>query len=624
MKKSTIIVLSVFLGLLLVAVLIHVWPQSKGLPPLEIKGFAVGEKVEKLETEGPIDRIDVTIGNEQVTIKREDKERLSMSKPKGARADKYKVRQILEPFKDGLRSVVGTKIEGQDLKAFGLDDKTRVVLKLYQGETLFTAVEIGSVQKPVGEYGEGDTFIRLVDSPIAYRVIGKDLRRPFEEGIKGLREKKVFDFETDYVSKVVIKNPKAEEVESREIVLAAVEKPASEQKTEGKEQGGEGEKEKKKEKDWRIEKPEGYKAGDIRSFVSSIAHIWAQEYVDSLPEGVSIGGESVRVELTLDDGRHVGFRVSEVKDDNAYLKVDEVDGFAKISKWTRESIVKGVGDLRDKKVFGVRQEDIQSVRLTHNGKTIAIVRSEKGYKATEPANLPLGKSQVEALFRDIEQFQVAKFLSAQAVKQGGTGLDNPVTTVTVTTKDGGTKTLRIGKEVEGEKGNFYASVSGYPDIMTVQSWMADRFKKEPKDFRNKVVFDFSAQDIAEIEVVHKDETLKLVKMTNAEGKEVFKALSPKETTDLKEDKVQSMTSSLANLSVKSFADDKKPGIAGKPETVVTVRTKDGAVHRLKIASEKKDGDPYAETDTERDFKGTVFLLNQYQVRNFVKHLADLQ
>jgi hypothetical protein len=48
------------------------------------------------------------------------------------------------------------------------------------------------------------------------------------------------------------------------------------------------------------------------------------------------------------------------------------------------------------------------------------------------------------------------------------------------------------------------------------------------------------------------------------------------------------------------------------------------VHRLKIASEKKDGDPYAETDTERDFKGTVFLLNQYQVRNFVKHLADLQ
>jgi hypothetical protein len=624
MKKSTIIVLVVFIGLLLIAVLVRMWPQGKGLPPLEIKGFALGEKVEKLETEAPIDRIDVAISNDEVTIKREEKERLTMSKPKGAKADKYKVRQILELFKDGLRSVVGTRVEGQDLKAFGLDDKSKVVLRLYQGATLFTAVEIGSVQKFAGEEGEGDTFIRLVDSPIAYRIIGKNLRRPFEEGIKGLRDKKVFDFESDDVSKVVIENPKAEQPESRQIVLVAVSKPSSEAKPEDKKEGEAGMKGEKKEKDWRIEKPDGYKSGDIKSFVSSIAHIWAQEYVDQLPEGVSIGEDSVRFELTLDDKRTVGFHVSEAKDDSAFLKQDEVDGFAKVSKWTRESIVKGIGDLRDKKVFGVRQEDVQGVKLTNGGKTIAIVRSEKGFKATEPANFPLGRAQVEGLLRDIEQFQVAKFISPQGTKEVDTGLTNPVTTLTIITKDGGTKTLKIGKEVQGEKGNFYASLSGNNEVMTVQSWMAQRFQKDPKDFRNKVVFDFSAQAIAEVEVVHKDETLKLVKATNAEGKEVFKAVSPKETTDLKEDKVQSMTSTLANLSVKSFAEDKKLGILGKPETLVTVRLKDGSVHRLKIASEKKDGDPYAETDTEPDFKGTIFLLNQYQARNFVKHLADLQ
>jgi len=624
MKRSTLIVLGVFVGLVIVAVLMHVWPSGKGLPPLEIKGFAVGEKFEKIESEGPIDRIVVTISNDEVTIKREDKERFVMSKPTGARADKYKVRQILELFKDGLRSVVGTKVEGQDLKAFGLDEKNKVVLKLYQGNSLFTAVEIGSVQKPVGEYGEGDTFVRLIDSPIAYRIIGKDMRRPFEEGIKGLREKKVFDFESDDVSRVVIRNPQAAEPESREIVLVASARSLSEAGTDEKKEGESGEKKEKKEKDWRIEKPDGYRAGDIKSFVSSIAHIWAQDYVDELPEGVSIGENSVRVELTLDDGRNVVFSVSEVTGDNAYLKVDGVDGFAKVSKWTRDSIVKGVGDLRDKKVFGVKQEDIQSVRLTHSGKTITIVRTEKGFKAIEPANLPLGKSQVDALLRDIEQFQVAKFIGAERIKGVDTGLSRPVTVLTVTTKDGGTRTLKIGKEVSGEKGTFYASVSGYAETMTVQSWMAQRFEKEPKDFRNKVLFDFSAQDIAEIEIVHKDETLKLVRTTSADGQDSFKAVSPREASDLKQEKISTMTSTLANLSVKSFAEDKKPGIAGKPETIVTVKTKDGSVHRLKIASEKKDGDPFAETDTEPDFRGTVFLLNQYQVRNFVKRLADLQ
>jgi len=194
-------------------------------------------------------------------------------------------------------------------------------------------------------------------------------------------------------------------------------------------------------------------------------------------------------------------------------------------------------------------------------------------------------------------------------------------------KDGGTRVLKVGKEKD--KGVFYAQVAGSADVVTLPQWMLSKVKKGPADLRNKRVFDFQEPDIASIELVHKDETVRLVReAAGADGKEpAWKATAPKEATGLKAEIVKTLATTLAGLTAKDFAADKAPAAVGLgasgQDLTVTVTLKDGSRHVLRVSAEKKDGDPYALATGEPGFQDVVLVLNQWQVSQVRKRLADL-
>lgn len=616
MKRKTLVLLGIFVGLLVVVSVVKLWPQRSAGPDLRLAGWGSGEKVEKAEEEGPVDKIVIEAEGTKTTLRREKKDKWLMEPPAGARADKWKVRQIVEAFRDGLSSVVSSRVSPDTLAAFGLDEKSAIKLTLYRGESVFAAVEIGSVQKPEDGVGEGDTFVREPGSDRVYRIIGKDLRRPFEAGIKGLRDKRVNDFESDDVVEITLKNPRAQAELDKLIVLKSEPKVQPQGEAEAEE------KKEKKEREWRFEKPQGIKAGNIKSFAATIASLYAQEYVDSLPEGVAIGDDAVEIEVVLEDGRRVKMRVSEVKDESAYVAIEGVPGYAKVSKYTAESLAKKVSDLRDKAIFGVKKEDIVRVSISDGGSRVEVVRQGEGWRAAEPAGLPVGKAQMDMLVRDIETLQAKDILDPAQVSED-TGLSSAKTIVSVTTRDGKVLTLRIGREIEKEKGTFYAGLSGSREILTIASWMAQRVKKGPKDLRNKTIFDFTADRIKTIEIVRADETLKLERK---EG-DKFRATAPQVVEDLKEDTVRTLVNTLAGLTAKEIVEGKKRenvGLAGKAKVEVAVVLEDGSRHVLRISEQNQSGDPFAEAPTEPDMKGAVFTLNQYQVRNFDKRLEELR
>lgn len=616
MKRKTLVLFGTFVGLLVVVAVVKLWPQRSAGPDLRLAGWGSGEKVEKAEEEGPVDKIVIEAEGTKTTLRREKKDKWLMEPPAGARADKWKVRQIVEAFRDGLSSVVSSRVSPDTLAAFGLDEKSAIKLTLYRGESVFAAVEIGSVQKPEDGVGEGDTFVREPGSDRVYRIIGKDLRRPFEAGIKGLRDKRVNDFESDDVVEITLKNPRAQAELDKLIVLKSEPKVQPQGEAEAEE------KKEKKEREWRFEKPQGIKAGNIKSFAATIASLYAQEYVDSLPEGVAIGDDAVEIEVVLEDGRRVKMRVSEVKDESAYVAIEGVPGYAKVSKYTAESLAKKVSDLRDKAIFGVKKEDIVRVSISDGGSRVEVVRQGEGWRAAEPAGLPVGKAQMDMLVRDIETLQAKDILDPAQVTED-TGLSSAKTIVSVTTRDGKVLTLRIGREIEKEKGTFYAGLSGSREILTIASWMAQRVKKGPKDLRNKTIFDFTADRIKTIEIVRADETLKLERK---EG-DKFRATAPQVVEDLKEDTVRTLVNTLAGLTAKEIVEGKKRenvGLAGKAKVEVAVVLEDGSRHVLRISEQNQSGDPFAEAPTEPDMKGAVFTLNQYQVRNFDKRLEELR
>ncbi len=623
MNRKTTILLATFVALLLVVAAVRLWPRGSAGPDLRIPGWGTGAKVEKSEEEGPIDRITVAAEGTVTTLKRVDKGRWSLEPPQGARADRYKVRQILDAFREGVTSVVSSRAEAQDLAAFGLDDTNRVAVTLHQGDSVVAALEIGAVQKPEDGVGDGDTFVREPGSDRVYRVIGRDLRRPFEGGVKGLRDKRVHDWESGDVAAITIRNPRAAAEADRLIVLKSEPKPeVQEPKAEG---GAVEKKAEKPEREWRFETPAGLRAGNVKSYAATLASLYAQEYADTLPEGVRIGDDALRIEVGLADGRTVRMAVSDVKDESAFVQVEGLPGYAKVSKYTAESLAKRVADLRDKTLFGVKRDEVRQVRIVDGVSRVEVALVDGAWRAVSPAGWPVGKAPMDTLLRDIETLAAKDILGPDQVRGVDTGLGSPAATVLVTTREGVTKTLRIGRELEKEKGTFYAAMSGSDEVFTLAQWMAQKVRKGVKDLRNKLVFDFPPERIRTIEVVHADETMRLERI-EGEGQR-FRATAPTEASDLKEDPVRTLVHTLSGLTAKDLAEGKTPaavGLAGKPRVEVTVTLDDGSRHVLRVSEQNQSGDPYAETPTEPAMRGAVFLLNQYQVRNFDKRLSELR
>lgn len=615
MKKKTVVLLTLFAGLLLVVLVSHFWPKSGDISEMKIVGWGGGKKVDKSEEEGPIEQIEIQIGKEKSILSRGEKNKWVMNPPEGARADPYKVRQIVDMFNDDLVSVIGSRLTPNDEPAFGLDEENRISIALYKSGVAVVKLEIGKVQKPEEGYGEGDTFVRLPGEMKAYRIIQRDLRRPFEDGIKGLRERKIFDFESDDIQEIVLKNPSATMPIDRLIELAS---------DEGKKPEGEGDKDKKPQRVWRIVKPEGFKAGEVRSFASTIAGLYAQEYLDNPPEGVNFDTESAVLDVKLTDGKKITIQVSKNKDDYCYLKIDGVPGIVKVSKYTGDSLRKRVSDLRDKSIFNLSKDDIQRVEITQGNQRLSIVKEKGEYRMLVPSGIPVGKMQADSLFSDIETLKADTY--PESWKEAETGFDKPKIIVDVYLKDGGVRSLIVGNETGS---GSYAKLANSNEVFTIASWMLSRIKKNPMEFRNKKVFDFEASAMKEVELVHKDETVRLVSEEEGEEKKevVWKALSPQMDSNLKKDTVNTLVNTLAGLMVKDFVPEKKikdVELDKSPELVVTVTLKDGTKHTIKISSQKKDGDPFATSTTENDFKGVVFTLNQYQVKNFQKRLAELK
>lgn len=610
MNRKTKTLLLSFLALLALVVLILAWPGTDSHPGLNLPGWSQGHKVEKAEENGPFDRVEITTGEGRAVFKREGKELWSMTPPAGARADRFKIRQILEAFREDLTSVLSSPVTDEGLVSFGLHDDSLIRVTLFKGEEKAYDLEIGGVQKPVKGHGEGDTFVRFPDGDTAYRIIEKDLRRPFDKGLKGLRDRRVFPWESKDVTALQVHNPAAVNPVDQQIELRSEMDEAGDKRV------------------WHFVTPARFKAGDLKSYAGTVASLYAQEYLDELPDGVAFGPDAFRLTVTLADGGKASFEVSAAHDGAAYLRVEGMSGFAKVSKYTAESIRKTVADFRDKTVFGISREQVLKVTIADGGDVFAFTRVGDGYRALVPTGMPLGHAQVDTLLRDIETLKAKDLLTGKSSADRDTGLSRPVARVTVTTMDGVARTLRIGGEVEGQSGTFYGSMSGSTEVFSLAKWALDKVRKTPSDMRNKKVFDFPSEAVTSVTIRHRDETLTLTRGEAAgDGDPQWKGTNGKEKKILAADKVRTLVSTLAGLTVKDFAGGRKmadSGLAkGQALLVVTVKLHDGSTHVLRVSEQKSGTDPYGASTTEKDFKGLVFTLNQYQVQHFGKRLAEL-
>ncbi|NUN12865.1 MAG: DUF4340 domain-containing protein [Myxococcales bacterium] len=623
MNTKTLMVLGLFVALL--ATVLYIKYTTKPTQPasLSLPGFLEDPKVAtkssgevKLNglTKIVIERKGVT------TVLERDGETWRMKAPKESKVEEFRIRTMMLPLQTPSESQFSKSVVESELADYGLAKDERIKVEYYRDSALLGSFIAGKKESDDDlESGPDnvDTWVLAADEQTIFLVGGKDLNSPFDVSPSDLRAKKLFDFERDQIRRVEIRNPANET--HPEIVLEDKAPPPAPDAKEGED------KESARVAKWVFVKPEGFEAGTIDALAGTIAGVRVSEYLDSVEgkdTGLSANPTVVRAELF--DGKTFELKLGNTEGEKTYAMLGDGDEVFALNKYTADSLKKTVNDLRQKNVLSFQGPDIQSVRFETSG--FGLVRSGEEW-IFDPANAyKVGKTEIEALLRDIETWTVSEFAEPLELEAKGLGPAAPATRIVFRTSRGDVR-LTIGEERDG---SHWAQSDTKPDeIWKVTSFMAKKFVgKTADDFRNKQIFDLVKDDIDKVEVISAAESYVIERNPASTGTDTpFLAKRGTEIVDKpKEQALNTMLNSLTNLQARTFVGDMTREEAGLTETAfrVLVTMKSGTTHELLISESTKENDNYAIATSEVDWAQQIVTINQFQAKNIMTKFKDLK
>ena len=623
MKKTTLFVLLGFVALLGAVLFMEYRPKPAEADALTIPGFLdEGETAAKATTDlkdPGFTKVVIERGADKLVLEK-DGDAWSMTEPRRARVEDFKVKQMFVPLQTPSESLFSKEAKDEDLPLYGLGPDEATSVEITRDGKVFTSFVVGAAEKsedPEAGADEVDTWVKQKGSSRVYRIGGKDLHKPFAVKANDLRDKKLFDFEKDDIRKVTLLNP--DNASDPEIVLVnrAPEKPAGAEEPKGDVKPSQ-------PADWEFEKPAGVKLGDPSGLLGSIAGLRAAEFVSASDEGAKAtglgeGDKPFVVKVALGGGKEVTLRIGATEGNNTYAELAGDDERIKIAKYSADTLRKTVPDLREKKVLGLKKEDVVGVIFQKTG--VELSRTGNDWTMDKPPGYSAGKDAVDTLLRDIETFAITEFVSpVPGVEE--TGLDPATAAHVIIKTTGGDKELLFGTE---EDSKVWVQQIGSPEVWRVSSYTAKKLDKGPDDLRDRQVFTFDRGDVAKLELGKKGETVTLERdATETDDSKAWKVVSPEEVAP-KGQTVATIITTLANLKAKSFITGKQFAEVGLTDGAFTVKLtlKNGQSRELLLSDQQYQGETYAVAPSETGWQRQLFTVNQYQAKNLTKTLKDL-
>lgn len=626
MKKTTLIVLLSFAALLTAVLLMERKSDDGQSGALTIPGFledaATAAKTTADLKDPGFERIVIERAGRRIVLtktKEKDEDVWRMTEPADARVEQFKVKQMLLPMQTPTESLFSKVYKEEDLALYGLAENEATSVELFQDGKPWASFLVGSSEKaedPEAGADEIDTWVMEKSGKQIFRMGGKDLHAPFAIEVNDLRDKKLFEFEKADIQKLTLRNP-ADETDP-EIVM--VDRAPAPPKAEGETPAP------ASEGDWAFEKPANRSLGSLSALLAGLSGLRVAEYVGldaAADAGLGEGDNPFEIVAELRDGTTVTLILGKEDGANTWATLKGAKEAYKISKYTASTLRKTVNELREKKVLGLKADQIE--RITLPGAELEIERIGDQWGAVRPAGFELGTDEVATLLRDIEGFAVADFV-APPPPVDQTGLD-PATAKRILMKTaGGEVALLIGSEADGK--TWMAQVGDASEVWKVTSYTAKKLERTQEDLRDKQVLTFPREAMARIA---------LQKGTGGATTELER--DPGETDPAKSwkivvptgmggdaTKIGALVTTLVNLKAKTLVQDKGFAEAGlTPETAfrLTVTLTDGTSTEILISDDQYQGDNYAVVTNGATWRRKTFTVNQYQAKNLMKSATDL-
>jgi hypothetical protein len=313
---------------------------------------------------------------------------------------------------------------------------------------------------------------------------------------------------------------------------------------------------------------------------------------------------SIDVEITKKDKKVQQLLIGDdtPTSNGAYAAVAGDPRVFTMASYDKNSFVKSVNDLRDKRLLTFDPDKVSGIELTAKNQTIAFGRSKDEWQIVKPQPFRADRSQVEELLRTLHDAKMDLSGSEDEKKTAAAfGSGAPFATAKVTDVSGAQE-LQVRKN----KDDYYAKSSAVAGVYKISSGTGTGLDKSLDAFQNKKLFDFGFSDPDKIELRSGTKSYFLTRS----GSDWWSngAKMDAETVSTLIDKIR-------ELSASKFA---KTGFTA-PVLNLTVTSDSGK--RIEKVILSKSGDNYL---AKRENEPALYELNATAVAELQKSGADLK
>ena len=269
--------------------------------------------------------------------------------------------------------------------------------------------------------------------------------------------------------------------------------------------------ERKKDGDWRLEKPIGVDADQttVNNLAHAIADCEITKTVEGKPEDLApfglkppaaivtvktFTGKSLAA-IEVGKTTPVGF--------NAYVRTTAKPAVMLTSSAFPSGMQKTLDQLRDRDLMKFKVDDVTRFTLAKdNGELIEIERDGEKWRMVKPQAALADSGQVRELLGTLVNAKVADFISDAPANVSQYGLEKPHLTVSVYTGKGGAQeSLLVGfRQSEQGKDGVYVRRGERVPVYTVHQYVTSGLDKSVLDLRDKTVMAFEPAAVESADV----------------------------------------------------------------------------------------------------------------------------
>jgi hypothetical protein len=333
---------------------------------------------------------------------------------------------------------------------------------------------------------------------------------------------------------------------------------------------------------WRIHEPVSAPAAlsEVTSLASALADLEIVRVIEENPTDLGPYGLStprVEIEFTSSEGKPSGRLAVGSKTPTGgdmYAQRNDEKRVFLIPAFQDSSLNRSALDLRDKTLLRVERDKIDGIELQQGSQPVVIAKQGVDWRITKPVAARADNGTVDALIGRIE---TAQFKSVAADTAGPQelrkfGLDPAAASIVVNAGSSRATLLLGGKAGETE---VYARDASRPEVVTIESSLADELKRGLDEYRRRDVFDFRAFNATRAELTRGGQTLVLERVKGqGESPDTWRRVSPN-PGDADKEKVENLLTGLADIRAVEFTNATARTGLDKPALAVFVKFEDG-------------------------------------------------